>query len=406
MIEKLEKLREELNWFYSQINRPDSEASSRGARMMTEYYEAVREREVAISEITLQLKQGNASLPIHTLPFDLVTLQNDLGAETAMVEYISLNDQWLAFVVTDHSIEVVHLSAVEEDIETAIRQFHFQLGVLHHGKERLSEHLTELEDRARHHLGTLYDQLIRPIRELLGKRRLLIVPHRILHYVPFHALHDGFNYLIESHEVSCVPSASVLHHCISAPRRPLERATLVGVADERNPHVRDEIFALRSLFPETITLLDEQASLASLHEHSASAHVLHLACHGRFRPDNPMFSSLQLSDGWLTVREAYRLNLECELVTLSACETGVSALTPGDEWIGLARSFFAAGVPSLLVSQWTVDDVATANFMKEFYSCLLTGVGPAAALQHAQCRLLKEKPHPYYWAPFVLLGRW
>jgi CHAT domain-containing protein len=219
-------------------------------------------------------------------------------------------------------------------------------------------------------------------------------------------LYDGNSYVIERREVCCVPSASVLHHCLSMPRRPLQRAALLGVSDERNPRVHDEILALAPLFPESVTLLDGQATSASLHEYSATADVLHLACHGRFRPDNPMFSSLQLSDGWLTVRDAYRLNLSCELVTLSACETGVSALAPGDEWIGLARSFFAAGTPSLLVSQWTVDDDATARLMVDFYAHLRAGAGPAEALRHAQCQLLEEKPHPYFWAPFVILGRW
>jgi CHAT domain-containing protein len=198
----------------------------------------------------------------------------------------------------------------------------------------------------------------------------------------------------------------VLRHCLSAPRRPLQRAALFGISDERNPRVRDEILALAPLFPETVTLLDERATSASLHEYAGMADVLHLACHGRFRPDNPMFSSLQLSDGWLTVRDAYRLNLTCELVTLSACETGVSALAPGDEWIGLTRSFFSAGTPSLLVSQWTVDDEATATLMIDFYSRLRAGAGPAAALRYAQCQLLEDKPHPYFWAPFVILGRW
>jgi CHAT domain-containing protein len=84
----------------------------------------------------------------------------------------------------------------------------------------------------------------------------------------------------------------------------------------------------------------------------------------------------------------------------------VSALAPGDEWIGLTRSFFSAGTPSLLVSQWTVDDEATARLMIDFYSRLRAGAGPAAALRYAQCRLLEHKPHPYFWAPFVILGRW
>ncbi len=403
---QLEKLREELSWFYSQINRPDSDAASRGAEMLGEYYDAIREREIAISEITLQLRQQNASAPIHTTPLDLVKLQSDLGAGTVMVEYFSLGKEWMAFVIKDEGIQVVPLPGIEEDITTEIRQFYFQLGALHHGEERLSRHLPELEARARYHLGILYDRLFRPLKELVGNRRLLIVPHRVLHYVPFHALHDGVAYLIESHEICCVPSASVLHHCLSIPRKPLERALLVGVTDERNPRVRDEILALAALFPEAVTLLEDKATHASLQEHSTAAQILHLACHGHFRPDNPMFSSLQLSDGWFTVREAYRLNLQCELVTLSACETGVSVLAPGDEWIGLARSFFAAGAPSLLVSQWTVDDVATASLMKGFYSRLRAGAGPAAALRDAQCQMMKEKPHPYFWAPFVLVGRW
>jgi CHAT domain-containing protein len=191
------------------------------------------------------------------------------------------------------------------------------------------------------------------------------------------------------------------------PRRRLERATLLGFSDQRNPRARDEVLALARLFPETTILLDDQASRASLAEYSQSSHVLHLACHGNFRLDNPLFSSLQLADGWLTVRDVYRLDLtSCDLVTLSACETGVNVLAPGDEWIGLARGFFSAGSPSLLVSQWVVDDEATARLMIDFYSSLRNGAGPAAALRYAQRQLLEEKPHPYFWAPFVTVGRW
>ena len=104
--------------------------------------------------------------------------------------------------------------------------------------------------------------------------------------------------------------------------------------------------------------------------------MLHLACHGQFRPDNPLFSSLRLGDGWLTVRDAYTLDVGASLVTLSACETGVSAVAPGDELIGLVRGFFSAGAPSLLLSLWTVDDEATAELMKDFYTTLARGRPP------------------------------
>jgi len=153
-------------------------------------------------------------------------------------------------------------------------------------------------------------------------------------------------------------------------------------------------------------LLDDQATLVALRARAASADVLHLACHGQFRPDNPLFSSLQLADGWLTVRDAYSLELNCGLVTLSACETGASAVAPGDELIGLARGFFSAGAPSLLVSLWTVDDESTAALMTSFYTRLRAGDRPAAALRHAQRELLSDHPHPFFWSPFVLIGRW
>jgi CHAT domain-containing protein len=292
-------------------------------------------------------------------------------------------------------------------VEKALRQLHFQLGALRYRAASLREHLPELLARIQQHLARLYDLLLRPLENHIGMRRLVVVPHRILHYVPFQTLHDGSSYVIEQRELCCVPSAAVLQHCISAPSHPLQRATFVGYFDQRNPRVREEVLALADLFPDTQILLDERANRAALLESANASHVLHLACHGNFRKDNPSFSSLQLADGWLTMRDVYRLDLgNCQLVTLSACETGVNALAPGDEWIGLARGFFSAGSPSLLVSQWIVDDEATARIMIDFYSRLRSGDRPSAALRYAQLQSLHEKQHPYFWGPFVILGRW
>jgi CHAT domain-containing protein len=186
----------------------------------------------------------------------------------------------------------------------------------------------------------------------------------------------------------------------------LQRALLLGVSDEHTPRVADEIEGLATLFPESITLLNERATLAALREFTAGMDVLHLACHGQFRPDNPFFSSLRLGDGWLTVRDTYNLDLRCGLVALSACETGINEVAPGDELLGLARGFFSAGAPSLLLSLWTVDDEATANLMTSFYKLLLAGHAPAEALRGAQLELLKQQQHPFFWAPFILMGRW
>jgi CHAT domain-containing protein len=411
LVDRLEELHEDLNWFYSQINHPRDGAPVRTAAMMEELHVAVRQREAAVLEITRQLQQrtppdGHATSVARPETLDIAQLQRDLGVETALVEYYCLDGQILAFVVTAEGVEVVRELAPEEQVEAVLKQFRFQIGSLRHSASQRDDQFDRLARRTRYHLGALYDLLLRPIEGRLGARRLVVVPHRALHYVPFHALYDGASYVIERRDVSYAPSASVLRHCLAQPRRQLTRAALVGVPDAQMPRVSDEVTALASLFPEATTLLGDQATLAALRAQAPTADVLHLACHSHFRPDNPLFSSLRLADGWLTVRDAYGLDLNCELAVLSGCETGVSEIAPGDELIGLARGFFSAGAPTLLVSLWTVDDESTAELMASFYAYLRAGDNPSAALRRAQCELLSYRPHPFFWSPFVLLGRW
>jgi CHAT domain-containing protein len=420
LLGQLTELHEELNWFYSQINRsPDSDAP-RSVAAMEDLYAAARERESQVLEITRQIQQRSLTQaaggydpvppslppPPHLQSLDVAGLQGDLGSDTALVEYFSLDGELLAFAVTDQGVEVVRQLGREDQVEAMVTQLRFQIDALRYGVEHLRAHMDQLTLRVRHYLRALYDILLRPIEPRLGARRLVVVPHRALHYVPFHALCDAKGFVIERREVCSVPSAAVLRHCLARPRRALRRALLLGVPDAQTPRVRDEVTALSPLFHDPVALLDDRATLAELRARAPAADVLHLACHGYFRPDNPLFSSLRLADGWLTVRDAYDLDLNCGLATLSACETGVSAVAPGDELIGLARGFFSAGAPALLVSLWRVDDHTTAELMASFYRRLSGGDGPAAALRHAQRELLEHHPHPFFWSPFVLLGRW
>ena len=407
LFEQLERLREELSWLYSRINRPDETDAARAAEAMRALHDAVRERETRTLEIMRQLQHRGGGAEIgRAEALDVPALQRALGGDTALVEYTTLGSEVLAFVVTDESVEVVRGLADEREVGEALGQFRFQLGSLRYGAARMRAHLGPLAERARRHLAALYDLLLRRVEGRVGGRRLVVVPHRALHYVPFHALHDGEAYVVERREVSYAPSAGVLRHCLERPQRPFGRALLLGVADEQTPRVRDEIRALAPLFPYADALLDGDATLQALRERAPTADVLHLACHGQFRPDSPLFSSLKLGDGWMTVRDAYTLEVGAGLVTLSACETGVSAVAPGDELIGLVRGFFYAGAPSLLLSLWTVDDEATGELMTDFYTHLRAGARPAAALRAAQLRQMRERPHPFFWSPFVLTGRW
>ena len=143
----------------------------------------------------------------------------------------------VAFLVTDQILTVVNLECREEEIALLMQQFHFQLGAFRYNHARLARHQAVLTTRINHHLAQLYDQLLRPVVSYLGTRRLLIAPHRMLHYVPFHALYDGTTYVVASHEVCYIPSAAVLQHCFASPKRAMKHTLLIGVADTAAPRL-------------------------------------------------------------------------------------------------------------------------------------------------------------------------
>jgi len=185
----------------------------------------------------------------------------------------------------------------------------------------------------------------------------------------------------------------------------LDKALALSVADPSIPAVTEEARAVARHLPYAEVLSDERATLEVLRAKAPGCGVLHLACHGMFRSDNPMFSSLKLHDGWLTAADVLRLDLEGALVTLSACESGRNEVFAGDELIGLTRAFLGAGAATLVASLWLVQDQTTARLMEEWYEHLRKGVGRAAALRNAQLALKERYPHPYYWGPFVLIGQ-
>lgn len=136
--------------------------------------------------------------------------------------------------------------------------------------------------------------------------------------------------------------------------------------------------------------------------------MLHFATHGVFDPANPLGSSLLLAkdkdnDGRLTVAELYRLHLDADLVTLSACETALGSVAGGDDVVGFTRGLLYAGADSIVSSLWKVDDQSTRDLMVAFYSNL-GGMDKAEALRQAQLTVRRAHPHPYFWAAFMLTG--
>jgi CHAT domain-containing protein len=176
--------------------------------------------------------------------------------------------------------------------------------------------------------------------------------------------------------------------------------------------------ALRTLFgaPASRVFLGAEARERNLKTEDISAYrFVHFATHGYFDEAQPARSGLVLAqqagdtdDGILQAREIFRLRLNADVVTLSACQSGLGKLLAGEGVMGLSRAFFYAGAQSLVVSLWNVNDAATAELMKVFYTHLKAGVARDEAMRRAKLALAKGPNrawrHPYFWAPFVFLG--
>lgn len=182
------------------------------------------------------------------------------------------------------------------------------------------------------------------------------------------------------------------------------------------PGTQVEADAIRSAFPSAKILATTAAQESVVKTESGQYRFLHFATHGLFNEASPLSSSVVLSkpadpakeDGFLTSREIFDLNWRADMVVFSACDTGRGKRVQGEGLVGLTWAAFVAGAPSQVVSQWAVNDASTAKLMAAFYQQLKAGKGRGAALQAASLELMKDGTHghPYYWAPFILLGDW
>jgi len=263
---------------------------------------------------------------------------------------------------------------------------------------------------------SLHDILIKPIvSSLKGKRRVGIIPHGVLHYVPFAALTDGRRYLMEDYTLFYLPSATVLKFC-----RDKWKAFTGGILAMGDPDLRDkdleipfavaEVKAIKSLYPGSTALIGKEATKRTFTSRCGAYNAIHLASHGVFDPNRPLNSALLLSpegldNGRLTAGDIFDLELNASLVTLSACQSGMSRVRAGDEMMGIPRAFMYAGTPTVVASLWNVNDEATALMMGRFYEGLKT-LEKAESLRRAQMYLRQDKKYeaPYYWAAFSLTG--
>ncbi|MFN6568047.1 CHAT domain-containing tetratricopeptide repeat protein [Dendronalium sp. ChiSLP03b] len=390
-------------------------------------------------------------------PLSLAEIQQQvLDEDTLLLEYSLGEKRSYLWAVTNKNITSYELPK-RADIEAAVKKFRQEITTPYLSHSPSMDALSQL--------------ILSPVAQQLKKKRLAIVSDGALQYVPFTAVNtpnlpENSNYqpLLLNHEIITLPSASTVAILRREHKeRKSASKTLVVLADpvfsskderlqgkipvsrplvaqsnldsvnltraakdsdinfERLRFTRQEAEQILALVPasQSKQAVDFTASRTTATSDELSQYrMVHFATHGILNSKHPELSGIVLSlfdelgrpqNGFLRLHDVFNLNLQAELVVLSACKTGLGEEVKGEGLVGLTRAFMYAGSPRVVVSLWSVDDQATSELMKTFYEKMLkTGLKPAAALRAAQIEIWRTQDYtaPYYWAAFTLQGEW
>jgi CHAT domain-containing protein/tetratricopeptide (TPR) repeat protein len=406
LVRRIREMREDLNWYYRriEIEQLRSEDSTPARVHKLEKEALARENELLDVLREIPATEAQVFSGDYSATSSLESVSASLPSQAALIEYFIVKDQFVAAIVTGTTFEVLPLTPVSR-AANLVRMLRFQMSKFRLGPEYTRLFEATLLESARSHLQELFQELVAPFRNRLNATHLTIVPHGVLHYLPFHALLDGDKYLIDDFSISYAPSASIYALCHRKESHASGPPLILGVPDSRAPFIGDEVHAVAASLQGSRLVLGPEAGDQALRTIGPQSRIIHIATHGMFREDNPMFSGIRLGPSYLNLYDLYHLKLDAELVTLSGCATGLSVVAAGDELLGLVRGLLYAGAQSLLLTLWDVHDKSTSEFMVSLYN-RLRGADTRAAAFQASVRTLRENyPHPYYWAPFALVGK-
>ena len=383
-------------------------------------------------------------------PIGLERAQELTDDQTAVLEYAIAGDQLLMFLISSTDVQVEQFSLPENqnlanELTTWVTDF----------KDAILS--TASQSELREKSNKLYNVLLKPFEDQLNNyANLIVVPDGALAYLPFEALTQGSQYLIENFRIKYEPSLTSL--TLLQESDPGDQKELLAVAGSQTSEGNSQFVrsAQLSSLPSTLIEVDsiashfQQVSMLKKEEVSEQAfkellqenryRYIHLATHGVIDEDQPSRSGLTLSaegeitasskeDGMLRSSEIFGLDINSDMVVLSACNTGLGKVVDGEGMLGMQRSFFYAGTSTVVVSLWNVYDRSTASFMNGFYKNLLhtesnegwwkstlRWIGwddsipfgkKASAMRQAKLQMIKHPlfNHPVYWAPFIVVGR-
>jgi CHAT domain-containing protein/tetratricopeptide (TPR) repeat protein len=389
----------------------------------------------------VQMKQGGTDFKLQEFQ------QEVLDDQTALIEYFIADSSCFLFVITNEKSEFIKLPITSKVIEQKVKQLRTVLSnykYIFQDEKRAYQRYTKVAH-------WFYKELFAAaVPYLNGIEHLIFVPDGTLGHLPFDVFlveqpsgelpYNQLHYLLQDYSIRYSYSAALLleNKKGQAKRSPKETLNLYAFAGSYDvvdsnllqrtllqqrtrkqliplPAVVAELNQLEKMFANGHYYYGAAANESNLKKHAAEIDVLHLAMHGILNVNYPFASSLaftenqdSIEDNFLYAYEISQLKLNADLVVLSACETGYGRFEQGEGVLSLARSFMYAGVPSLVVSLWQVNDASTALIMQGFYTYLKEGLPKDLALRKAKLDYLKTRTgiaaHPAYWAPFVQLG--
>jgi CHAT domain-containing protein/tetratricopeptide (TPR) repeat protein len=323
-----------------------------------------------------------------------------LSTDETVIEYFITGDDLCIFVIDSEDIQCIYRSGVVARLTSEWLQLDRHLSSCSVKWEKLRSVQHHLLGTALEHLYQLHAELIAPLGPGL-RQSIVFVPHGFLHDVPFHALYDGVQFLIDKHHVSYSPSACL--YCAPVEMTEAAGPVFVGFSGSRAISIANEIEEAATHFDNAEILINP--SLEDLHRvFTVARSLVHIAGHAGVDFVGGKLSWIETPEGRLTSRELADMQIRANTLVVTGCQTARRLIKPGDEWLGLMRAFYMAGASTIVSAFWEIRDESARRFASEFYK-EFDGTNAASALRKAACVIRARQGHPYFWAGFGAFTR-
>jgi CHAT domain-containing protein len=373
---------------------------------------AVRQQWGELVERLAEAQGAGGAMPAPST-LKLAQVRRLLRPDTTLLAYVVMPDRTCAFVVSSSAFAAVDLPVTEAALAAAVQGLGIEIGARQETREPRDLTCTPLMPRpAEGTLTLLHDQLIAPLERFVRTPRLGVIPHGILHHLPFASLERDGRRPGDRYTLFHLPSASLLKFLPRRPPSTRPQLLALGYSPTTGtplPHAEEEATAIAELYG-TRPWLGAEASAAAFLSQASRHTRLHLAAHGELNGSSPLLSRLLLasddgSTGSLYLHDILDLDLSgVDLVVLSACKTSIGPWRRGDDRVALNRAFLQAGAATVIASLWSVEDRATCVLMTALHRHLCEGRSKAEALRLAQAETRARFPGLLSWAGFVLTG--